>query len=604
MMTDVYVNGKYVGQVENWKDFLEKLRSARRSGKIDRSINFSYDEPEDKIMIVTDAGRARRPLIVVENGKSKLTEEHLKKLKEGKITWDDLIKEGVIEYLDAEEEENAYIALNEDELTEEHTHLEISPLVILGAMAAQIPYAEHSSANRIILGAKMTKQSLGLYAQNFLIRADTDISILHYPQRPIVKTLIYDALNKDEHPTGQNVVVAIMPWEGYNMEDAIVMNKASIERGLFRSTFYRPFTTEELRYPGGLMDKIEIPPKDVKGYRAEDLYRYLEEDGIIYPEAKVNGDDVLVGKTSPPRFLSSLEEFSAMMESRRETSVAMKHGEKGVVTSVMLSESEDGNRMVKVVVRDQRVPELGDKFASRHGQKGVIGLIVPQEDMPFTASGVVPDIIFSPESIPSRLTISHLLELLAGKVGALKGTYIDGTPFQNVDEFTLRKMLKALGFRDNGVETMYDGRTGKEIKARIFIGSQFYYKLKWMVANKLHARSRGPVQLLTKQPTEGRSREGGLRLGEMEQWCFVGHGASLLLKERFDSDKITVPVCKNCGMVAVYNKFKNKAYCPVCGENAPISFVEMSYAFKLFLDELKAMGVYPKLLVKSKLEDE
>ncbi len=603
-MTDVYINGKYVGIVDDWKKFLNNLREGRRKGEISKQINFSYVDPEDKIMIVTDGGRVRRPLIVVKDGKPLLTKEHIKKLKEGKISWSDLVKEGIIEYLDAEEEENSYIALSEDELTEEHTHLEIAPSIIFGAMAAQIPYAEHSSSVRVLIGSKMVKQSLGLYAQNYPVRADTDVSLLHYPQRPIVKTLIYDALNEDEHPAGQNVVIAVMPLEGYNIEDAVIMNKASIERGLFRSTFFKPYKTEELRYPGGLTDKIEIPSKDVKGYRSEELYQFLEEDGIIYPEAVVKGDDVLVGKTSPPRFLSSLEEFSAMMESRRETSVAVKHGEKGVVSSVMLTESGDGNRMVKVVVRDQRIPELGDKFVSRHGQKGVIGLIVPQEDMPFSANGIVPDIIFSPESIPSRLTLSHVLEILAGKVGALSGKYIDGTPFQNINEFELRKMLKELGFRDNGVETMYDGKTGREIKARIFIGSQYYQKLKWMVAGKLHARSRGPVQLLTKQPTEGRSREGGLRLGEMEKDCLVAHGASLLLKERFSSDRIVVPVCKNCGSVAIYNKFKNKAYCPVCGENAPIAFVEMSYAFKLFLDELKALCIYPKLVIKSKLEEE
>ena len=601
-MTDVYLNGRFIGNVEKWKSFMDKVINARRNNKIPKELNISYIEPEDKIIIVTDSGRVRRPLIIVENGKPKLTQEHIKKLKEGKIKWEDLVNEGVIEYLDAEEEENTYIALNEKDLTPEHTHLEISPLIIFGAMASQIPYAEHSSAGRILFGAKMTKQSLGLYAQNYPMRMDTDVSLLYYPQKPIVKTIVHDSLKEDEHPSGQNVIIAVMPWEGYNIEDAIVINKSSIDRGLFRSSFFKPYKAEEMKYPGGLMDRIEIPPKDVKGYRSEELYDKLEEDGIIFPEAIVKSDDVLVGKTSPPRFLSSLEEFSAMMESRRETSTAVKHGEKGIVTSVMLSESEDGNRMVKILVRDERIPELGDKFAFRHGQKGVIGLIVPQEDMPFTANGIIPDIIFSPESIPSRLTISHMLEILAGKVGALSGKYIDGTPFQNVNEFELRKMLKELGFRDNGVETMYDGRTGKEIKARIFIGSEYGYKLKWMVAGKLHARSRGPVQLLTKQPTEGRSREGGLRLGEMEKDCFVGHGASLLLKERFSSDEIEIPICENCGMVAVYNKFKNKAYCPICGENTKIRFVKMSYAFKLFLDELKALGIYPKLILKSKLE--
>ncbi|MCW1296486.1 MAG: DNA-directed RNA polymerase subunit B [Candidatus Parvarchaeota archaeon] len=599
-MSDVFLNGKFVGEVKEPEKFVQKIRENRRNGVLPNEINVSYHEERDEVYISTEKGRARRPLIVVENGKPKLTKEHLEKLQKGEIRWSDLVKEGVIEYLDADEEENCYIAINENELTKEHTHLEISPLVILGSQAAMIPYAEHNLSVRILIGAKVIKQSLGIYAANFLLRMDTDSSILHYPQRPIVKTKIYDTINYDSHPAAQNIVVAIMSFEGYNMEDAIIMNKASIERGLYRSTYYRPYKTEELRYSGGQVDKIKIPEKDIKGYRTEEAYRYLEEDGIIYPEAEVKAGDVLIGKTSPPRFLTSLEEFKVGLESRRETSVPVRHGEKGIVESVILTESEEGNRFVKVKVRDLRVPELGDKFANRHGQKGVVGLIVPQEDMPFSASGVIPDIIFSPHSIPSRMTVGHLIELIGGKVGALGGKYIDGTAWSGQDEFELRKQLKQLGFREDGSETLYDGATGKKYKARIFIGEMYYSKLRHMVANKIHARSRGPVQLLTRQPTEGRSKEGGLRLGEMEKDCFVAHGASLLLKERFDSDKTVVPICKKCGLVAIYNKYRDKGRCPVCGEDAPIVFIEMSYAFKLLLDELKSLCIYPKLIVRFK----
>ncbi len=599
-MTDIFLNGKYIGTHKEPTKFISQIKNMRIDGSIPKTTNFYYNEEEENLTIYTDKGRGMRPLIIVKNGKSMLTEEHIEKLEKDEITWDTLVEKGVIEYLDAGEEENTYIAIYEDELTSEHTHLEISPSVIMGTQANTVPFPQHSLSNRVTLGAKMVKQALGLYSLNLPIRVDTDISTIHYPQFPIVKTQIYDLLNYDTHPTGQNVIVAVMPFEGYNIEDAIVINKSSIDRGLFRGTYYKPYKCEELKYPGGQQDMILIPDKDIKGYRTEKVYGHLEEDGLIHPEVNVEAGDVLVGKVSPPRFLSSLEELRVGSEAQRETSTVLKHGEKGIVDSVIISENEDGNKFVKIKIRDKRNPEIGDKFSSRHGQKGVIGLIVPEEDMPFTENGIIPDIIFSPHSIPSRMTLGHLIELLGGKVGALSGEKIDGSAFESVREFELRETLKEYGFREDGSEVVYDGKTGKRMKARIFLGSQYYYRLKHMVADKMHARSRGPVQLLTRQPTEGRAKEGGLRLGEMEKDCFIGHGSSLLLKERFESDKAVIPICKQCGLIAIYNKFKNKTLCPVCGDNTEVAFVEMSYAFKVLLDELKSLCLYSKLNIKPK----
>lgn len=599
-MASVFLNGKFIGEHNNHKALVEQVKEMRRKGAMPIETNVSYHEKEDSVMIFTDKGRARRPVVVVKNGKSLMTEENIKKLENNEIKWNDLVAEGIIEYLDAEEEENSLIAVFEHEITPAHTHVEVSPIVIMGPQANMVPYAEHSPSFRVTLGAKMIKQSIGMYAANLPIRADTDVSIIHYPQVPIVKTQMYDLVKFASHPAGQNITIAVMPFHGYNMEDAIVINRASIDRGLFRATSFRPYKCEELKYPGGQTDTVQIPDKEIKGYRTDAVYRYLEDDGIIAPENIVGPGDVLVGKVSPPRFLASLEEFRVGTEAQRETSATVVHAEAGVVDSVMISESEEGNKFVKVKVRDERIPELGDKFASRHGQKGVIGLIVSEEDMPFTVNGIVPDIIFSPQGIPSRMTVGHLIEILGGKVGALTGKQIDATTFSSTSEFELRKILKEAGFREDGTETVIDGRTGEELQARIFVGSQYYYRLKHMVANKMHARSRGPVQLLTRQPTEGRAKEGGLRLGEMEKDCFVAHGAALLLKERFDSDRTIQPVCKNCGLLAVYNHFKNKEMCPACGESAPITFIELSYAFKLLLDELKSMCIYPKLNVKPK----
>jgi len=599
-MSEVYLNSKFMGTVDDADSFVANIRAERRTGNLTSNLNVYHNEKADEVFIETSKGRARRPLIIVKDGQPLLTEKHLKQLEKNEISWSDLIKQSVIEYLDAGEEENTLVAFFEKDITPEHTHLEIAPLGMFGLTTSLVPYGNFNQSTRVNAGSKNQKQALGLYAANYAVRMDMDVNLLHYPQSPLVKSIMHDISNYEKHPAGQNIVVAVMSYKGYNMEDAIILNKASIERGFGRSTYYRPSISEELRYSGGLIDQVSIPDKDIKGYKSEKDYRFLEEDGIIYPEAQVAEGDVVIGKTSPPRFLSSLEEYNLSAGTRRESSVAMKHGEKGIVDFVLLTENVEGNRLVQVRLRDERIPEIGDKFTSRHGQKGVVGLIVPAADMPFSVSGIVPDLIFSPHGIPSRMTISHLIEILGGKVGALAGRQINGTTFDAEPEEKLREELKSLGFRENGIETFYNGVTGELYQAKIFVGSMYYLKLKHLVANKIHSRARGPIQLLTRQPTEGRAKEGGLRLGEMEKDTFVAHGASLLLKERFDSDKTIVPVCENCGLIAIKDEYKNKKYCPVCGENVEISDIEISYAFKLILDEFKSLGIYQKLQLENK----
>ncbi len=574
---------------------VNEIREKRRKGQINNEINVAIFDDLKEIRINTDAGRIRRPVIIVENGKPKLTEEHLEKVKNGELSWNDLIKNGIIEYLDAEEEENALVALDESQIEKDHTHMEISPLCALGLDASLIPFPEYNRGDRVNYGAKMIGQSIGLYQSNFYMRSDTKANVLNYPQVPIVRTNTFEFSGFESHPSGQNVVIAIMSYKGFNMEDALIFNKASIERGLFNSTFFRTYSAEERKYPGGQQDKIGIPDKDVRGYRSEEDYAHLPEDGIVYPETEVKEGDVLVARTSPLRFLST--SLTATIGNKRETSVTVRHKEKGVVDRVFITESENGNKYVKVVVRDWRIPEIGDKFASRHGQKGVIGLIVPQEDMPFSASGIIPDIIFNPHSIPSRQTMGQLLEVLAGKVAAKAGRIVNASGFEGEKEFDLREELRKLGFRSDGKEKFYNGITGEVYEAEIFTGVIYYNKLDHMVADKIHARSRGPVALLTKQPTEGRAKEGGLRLGEMEKDCLIAHGAALLLKERFSSDETEIPVCRDCGSIAIENKVKGTLYCPVC-KSTNVVKIKMSYAFKLMLDELKAMGIYPKINVK------
>ncbi|MBW3019173.1 DNA-directed RNA polymerase subunit B [Candidatus Woesearchaeota archaeon] len=600
-MTEVFLNGKFMGDIEDHASYIETLKQERRAGNVNENVNLFYDSILDTLYIESGRGRTRRPLIIVKDGMPLLTDKHIKQLCKGELTWGDLVAQGVIEFLDAAEEENCLVGFSDADLTSDHTHLEISPLTMLGIVTGLIPYGDYIQGARLIIGSRNLKQSIGLYAANYPVRMDMDVSLLHYPQRPLVTTDVHELSDYDAHPAGQNIVVAVMSYKGYNMEDAILLYKGSIERAFGRSTYFRPAVTEELRYSGGLMDQICVPDKDTKGYKSEQDYRLLEDDGVIYPEAKVHAGDVVIGRTSPPRFLSNLEEYSLASNIRRESSISLLHGEKGVVDFVAMTENEEGNRLVQVRIRDQRIPETGDKFVSRHGQKGVIGLIVPEPNLPFTANGVIPDLIFSPHAIPSRMTVSHLIELIGAKSGSLNGEYINGTTFAGKPEKDIRKTLVELGFKEDGTETMYNGMTGEIMEAKIYIGNMFYLKLKHMVSNKIHSRARGPIQLLTRQPTEGRAKEGGLRLGEMEKDTFVAHGASLLLKERFDSDKIVIPVCERSGFIGYYDARKdNRAMSPIYGEDSDMSDIEISYAFKLLLDELKSMCIYPKLHLRSK----
>ncbi len=597
----VYVNGNLVGFHKNGEALVAKLKEKRRTNQLNYETNIYMSKRTHEIYINTDRGRVRKPYIVVEEGRSRLGQEIHSKLKKGELTWEHLVKMGVIEYLDADEEENAYVAMNPEDITDEHTHLELDPSIIFGVTTSALPYPEHNSAPRITMACSMAKQSLGVYSTNFAKRFDTRGYVMFYPQQPLVSTDFYKALDLKNRAAGQNLIVAIATHEGYNMGDGLVINRSAVDRGMGRVVMFKTYQTEERLYPGGQKDKIELPTPDVVGYRGDEPYVNLDADGVIFPESDVESRLVLVGKTSPPRFIEEVSVFGVVEEKKRESSLSLKSGEKGKIDSVMVTESPNGNRLVKVKVRSMKIPEVGDKMASRHGQKGVIGSLLSQENMPFTKDGIVPDLIMNPHAIPSRMTAGHLLDALGGKAATIGGMIMDGTAFTGNNETDYMKILKENGFDEYGEEVLYDGITGKRIRAKIFISPIYYQKLHHLVSNKMHVRSRGPVQLLTLQPTEGRAREGGLRFGEMERDCLIGYGASMVVRERLleESDKTVQLVCENCGMLGFHNHIKGKTLCPACGSdmNSP---VEISYAFKLLVDEIMSLYIFPRLVLKDK----
>ncbi|MDH2901038.1 MAG: DNA-directed RNA polymerase subunit B [archaeon] len=606
----VFVEGRFVGFVKDGDALARSFRKLRREGQIHPHAGIAFFDSTveggtKRVYIATNSGRVLRPLIICEGAKPLLTPDIIKRVEASQLNWRDLVQMGVIELIDANEEENSLIAIDFRHLNEKNTHLEMYPSAILGIAASIIPYPEHNQSPRNTYESAMAKQSLGFPTPTYPFSTYVREHLLVYPQPPMVKTRSTSLLSLDERPTGQNAIVAVLSFEGYNIEDAIIFNKSAIDRGLARSIFYRLYEAEAKQYLGGMKDTFEVPRPDsnIRGYRGEKYYRLIESDGVVMHEAQVGGGDVIIGRTSPPRFMEEYKEFEVKGPYRRDTSVGVRASENGVVDAVFLTENDEGGKMYKVRVRDMRIPEIGDKFASRHGQKGVIGLVVNQEDMPYTEEGIVPDVIINPHAFPSRMTAGQFLESLAGKVSAIRGKPVDGTAFTGEGSESLEESLKEAGYAPTGREVMYDGRTGRKFAADIYIGVVFYQKLHHMVADKIHARARGQVQMLTKQPTEGRARGGGLRFGEMERDCLIAYGASMVLKDRLldEADKTEVHVCEKCGLIAYYDAKQRKYVCRVDGDNARISTIVIAYAFKLLIQEMMSLNIAPRLTVKDKV---
>ena len=523
----VSLNGNIVGVTRQPTKFVQTFRKLRRNGHVNEFVSVYINHHHNAVNISSDGGRICRPMIVVENGFSRVTTEHIKHLKAGKADFDDFLSRGLVEYLDVNEENDAFIAVNESQISPVTTHLEIEPFTLLGACAGLIPYPHHNQSPRNTYQCAMGKQAIGAIAYNQLNRIDTLLYLMVYPQQPMVKTKTIELIGYDKLPAGQNAMVAVMSYSGYDIEDALILNKASVDRGFGRCQVMRKYSTMIRKYPNGTHDRLADAPRGPDGTIPK-KYQTLEPDGISGAGERVDTHDVIVNKQSPSNALdNSINPSQADVSSTyKNAPMSYKAPVPGYVDQVLITDTESEQTLVKALLRQTRRPELGDKFSSRHGQKGVCGLIVPQADMPFNDRGITPDVIMNPHGFPSRMTVGKMIELLSGKAGVLRGTLEYGTAFGGSKVDDMSRVLIENGYSYAGKETMTSGITGECHTFYTYLGPIYYQKLKHMVLDKMHARARGPRAVLTRQPTEGRSRDGGLRLGEMERDALLGEQCS------------------------------------------------------------------------------
>ena len=579
----ILVNGNWIGITLEWKNTLKTLKDIRINYLLHKDISISYDNSDKEIRIYSDAGRLLRPLLT-------LTDNVLNLKDSDNIDWNELVKSNKIQYLDSYEIENQVIAMYENELNQNneyrYDYCEIHPSTIFSVCANIIPYPEHTQSPRNTYQAAMGKQALGVYATSNEVRSDTTVHMLNYPQKPIVYTEASDNLNMNKMPYGINAIVAIASYTGFNQEDSVIINQSAIDRGFFRSIVYKNINVEERKKNSNSFDHICLPKIDIrkKNYN----YQKLDSDGIIKIGEIVEERDIIVGLIN-----STVKKNGE--EIQEDYSVTVKKNEVGIVDKVFITTTPDGYKLVKVKIRNLRIPEIGDKFASRHAQKGTCGMVFSQEDMPSTQDGITPDIIINPHCIPSRMTINFLLESLGGKSSVMNNSFRDCTAFSQNSINILSELESELAkfkYNKHGNEQMFCGFTGEKLKADIFLGPVYYQRLKHLVKDKIHARDFGSVQCLTRQPLEGRSRNGGLRFGEMERDCMISHGVSRFLKERlYDmSDPYNIILCKDCGQMC-----SNNIQCHVC-QNDRLYNTQIPYACKLLFQELLAIGLKIELI--------
>ena len=616
MHTRIFVNGAWLGIIENQNSLhtLEALRYAKRSGRIHIQTGIIWRAALREIWITTEAGRMLRPLFFAPALREISKNSGLAKIVDALPSWEAVLlwespkKNHLIEYIDPGETESSYIATYPTDVVKyadrDYTHVEIHPSTILGTLASNIPFPDHNQSPRNSYQAAMGKQAMGMYALNFRERFDAMSHLLCYPQMPFVSPYMSKFYGAQKMVSGQNIIVAIATYTGYNQEDSVMINRASLDRGLFRSIFYRTYRDEERKnQSSGEEERFVCPDPSLTRQMKNANYEKLDETGFIPENSFVSSDDILIGKVVPLRVPTGMV-IPAGAKRFRDVSKTMRNNELGWVDRIFRNRNGEGYSFAKVRVRQDRIPEIGDKFSSRHGQKGTVGMILNPEDMPQTASGIIPDIIINPHCIPSRMTIAQLMETLLGKVCCELGCLGDGSPFNNVTLDMLSKILRdQFGMEPTGNEILYNGYTGRMMETSIFMGPCYYQRLRHCSADKLHSRSSGPLVMLTRQPAEGRAREGGLRFGEMERDCVAAHGITEFTKERLMecSDLFRCWSCQDCGLIAIVNQKEGIWTCKGCGNTTHFSPIEIPYAYKLLLQELETMSITSRIITQGKL---
>ena len=671
----VMVNGNWVGVLAEPRQTEQEMKTLRRIAVIPTFTSIYWNIEQNTLFIYTDAGRICRPIFYTQaqqhqqaHKPSYQNEAILEKIQKNEFTWEQLItgfakkkesanfqvtagrfydsvaelyqatdvkelsaSQALLDYVDTSETEGALIAMDYTSVAASaaanagastaYTHVEIHPSLMLGIMGNQVIFPENNQLPRDLFACGQARQAISLYHSNYQVRVDKTGIVLNNGQVPLVKSRYLKYINNEEHPCGENTIVAIMSLNGYNVEDSILFNEGSLKRGLFRTTYYSVYESREESATVGktTVDAVfaNIESKEVTGLKPGCDYAQLDEYGLVKENTYVTEKTVLIGKVT-----TNLEKPGTF----RDASSLPKKGQLGYVDKSFMTEGEQGFRLAKVRLRNERIPDIGDKFCSRCGQKGTVGLVIPEADMPFTANGLKPDIIINPHALPSRMTIGQLVESLMGKACAMQGAFGDCTAFVNNGDMPkiFGQLLTENGYHSSGNELLYNGQTGEQIQSEIYMGPTYYMRLKHMVKDKINYRAQGPRTVLTHQTVQGRANDGGLRIGEMERDGLIAHGITSFLQESMlvRGDDYYMAICNKTGTVAIYNESQNLFLSPQVdgpikfsgglGEHLKIqtlskygrsfSIVRVPYAFKLLMQELLTMNVQMRLITEANID--